>query len=97
MSILCVPTFAEVDGSPFHMSIKRNENVTLSILRKPYVALSTLRKCHIAMSILKSDMLHVTKGRRQNSSVASGDFLQRMTNVGCHGFVAQLHPYYMLG
>ena len=37
------------------------------------------------------------KGRRQNSSVASGDFLQRMTNVGWWGFAAQLHPYHMLG
>ena len=26
--------------------------------------------------------VYVSKGRRQNSSVASGDFLQRMTNVG---------------
>ena len=37
------------------------------------------------------------KGRRQNSSVAFGDFLQRMTNVGWQGFAAQLHPYHMLG
>ena len=33
-----------------------------------------------------------SKGKCQHSSVASGDFLQRMTNVGWHGFVAQLHP-----
>ena len=26
--------------------------------------------------------LQLNKGRRQNSSVAFGDFLQRMTNVG---------------
>ena len=37
------------------------------------------------------------KGRRQNSSVASGDFLQRMTNVGWQSFATQLHPYHMLG
>ena len=37
------------------------------------------------------------KGRRQNPFVASGDFLQRMTNVGWQGFAAQLHPYHMLG
>ena len=36
------------------------------------------------------------KGRCQNSSVAFDDFLQRMTNVGWQGFVAQLHPYHML-
>ena len=39
---------------------------------------------------------HISKGRRQNSSVAFGDFLQRMTNVGWQGFAAQLHPYHML-
>ena len=37
-----------------------------------------------------------TKGRCQNSSVASGDFLQRMTKVGWKGFAAQLQPYHML-
>ena len=37
------------------------------------------------------------KGRRQNSSVASGDFLQRMINVGWQGFAAQFHPHHMLG
>ena len=40
---------------------------------------------------------HAGKGRRQNSSVAFGNFLQRMTNVGWQGFAAQLHPYHMLG
>ena len=44
-----------------------------------------------------SRVLSKAKGRHQNYSVASGDFLQRMTNVGWQGFVAQLHPYYMLG
>ena len=38
-----------------------------------------------------------SEGRRQNSSVAFGDFLQRMTNLGWQGFAAQLHPYHMLG
>ena len=32
----------------------------------------------------------ISKGRRQNSSVACGDFLQRMTNVGWQGFASQL-------
>ena len=34
--------------------------------------------------------------RRQNSSVAFSNFLQRMTNVGCPGFAAQLHPYHIV-
>ena len=40
---------------------------------------------------------NMAKGRHQNSSVASGDFLKRMTNVGWQGFAAQLCPYDMLG
>ena len=35
---------------------------------------------------------NMAKGRHQNSSVASGDFLKRMTNVGWQGFAAQLCP-----
>ena len=40
---------------------------------------------------------HIPKGRHQNSSVAHGYFLQRMTNVGWQDFDTQLHPYHMLG
>ena len=45
---------------------------------------------HVQMSNQES---LVSKRRRQNSSIASGDFLQRMTNIGWQGFAAQLHPY----
>ena len=37
------------------------------------------------------------KGKRENCFVASGDLLERMTNVGWQDFAAQLHTYHMLG
>ena len=39
----------------------------------------------------------VHKGRRQNTSVQTGDFLQKTSNVCWWSFVDQLHPYRMLG
>ena len=47
-------------------------------------------------AILKVWFRH-SKGRHQNTSVETGDFLQKKPNVCWWSFVDRLHPYHMLG
>ena len=53
--------------------------------------------CHIVCSCLynKTRWSCRCKGRRW--SVASTDFLRKMTNLGMYGFAGQIRPYHMLG
>ena len=52
-------------GSPCHMLIIRNDNVTLSNLGNPHVAMSILRKCPVPCHyIFFNPLSHVAKGHK---------------------------------
>ena len=56
----------------------------------PYYIVQINTSHYFLQSKTPESHLYSSKGRRQNSSVASGDFLQRMTNVGWQGFCSSV-------